>query len=1020
MFISSYELSMSIVSGIALVREATGVVEDDPQDLFSISGAIADMAQSIRVNRDLALSLSRRVDELVAVVAAALEVDTDPALNLDTQEARAAFRRTLAEVQTYLHEQTGRSYLAQLLHWQRDADEMRDLLSRMQEAFDVLRVQLGISILSTVEDRYQRPVDAHLLDSLNQMSIPDTDSKSPAPKIPSAAQIFFGRESEAATIVEQLVSDSSAYVAVLGGPGIGKTSLASSVLHAARVAAHFGPRRYFLACDSADRQSGCLDLLCSAFGISTQNRSKSERELKRILSRGPTLVVLDNFESAWENSGTRSDAEGFLAFLSAIDSASLIVTLRGTERPAGISWTRPFLPPLEPLSQSAATQTFLALTDVSDADPHLSELLGYIAHVPLAITLMANLSQTEPLEALAMRWQDVRTAMLKTHLGDTRLTSLDVSISLSLQSPRIQRAPHAVDLLSLLALLPLGSMDSDIGLWSSQLSDWHLALSALLQSALAYRAADGRVMVLAPIREYVLANHLPSDAMFRPLYDHYVGLSSLIQRAGARSSSPAAIAAVAPELGNIEAVIRYAFTHAEDVSPAVEASVNLARLLLDAGLGSYHLVPVAVEVARQAHLDRLTADLLDQWAKMAGNAMIPFGDAQTLWREARVLYEACNNVAGLVSTRLNLSQFLDPQDALRECIRARDIVLECGGSIAMSELSIARWESTLGHDPEALRAFDRAIAEFRSLGEPEYRALARALLKRGTHDFDYGRVANGISSLEEALPLFVAARDKLGANDARMQLGEMKLLEGNAAAAIEYLSPIRNSGFLRNDIETHRLLTKAHLALGDERAAEAMMHGAGRLIASSTDIHPFDRSQALQISCEMAVWHGDLESARALIADAIRIGRSVEMGFTLSLLLDRQAQELLGKIEEAAGDLWAAAGRYTTVAVMQRKFIPLEVVRALVWLAQVLPDDEGGEALVRALLLPLQRSGLRGMLGDALLQSAAIAHRKGEVENARHRSRSAIKHYESINNARDSAKALAFLESCRLEALPDT
>ena len=41
--------------------------------------------------------------------------------------------------------------------------------------------------------------------------------------------------------------------------------------------------------------------------------------------------------------------EGFLSHLNHLPKLAIIVTMRGTQRPSGVSWSRPLLPPLEKL-----------------------------------------------------------------------------------------------------------------------------------------------------------------------------------------------------------------------------------------------------------------------------------------------------------------------------------------------------------------------------------------------------------------------------------------------------------------------------------------------------------------------------------------------------------------------------------------------------------------------------------------------------------------------------------------------
>ena len=90
---------------------------------------------------------------------------------------------------------------------------------------------------------------------------------------------------------------------------MGKTSLAVAALHAAPVLSRFEGRRYFIACEVADIRLGVLRTICDFFGISNHTDNAAKKALSRVLAGSPCLLVLDNFESAWEHHATRHEAE---------------------------------------------------------------------------------------------------------------------------------------------------------------------------------------------------------------------------------------------------------------------------------------------------------------------------------------------------------------------------------------------------------------------------------------------------------------------------------------------------------------------------------------------------------------------------------------------------------------------------------------------------------------------------------------------------------------------------------------
>ncbi|KZV78205.1 hypothetical protein EXIGLDRAFT_784167 [Exidia glandulosa HHB12029] len=237
--------------------------------------------------------------------------------------------------------------------------------------------------------------------------------------------------------------------------------------------------------------------------------------------------------------------------------------------------------------------------------------------------------------------------MLKRGSGADRLSSLDVSIELSISSPRVQQQYAAVSTLALLCLLPQGVIDTDIRHFALEGGIVAASVSCLLRTSLAYRTADGRLRVLAPIRDFMLLHHPPTEADASGLYKHYFSLAELLVNEKTGQSSPQAIAAVSPEVENIHSVIHYALDHLSDPRPAVQAAHGMSALFADTGVGSFGLLQHAVRTAREHALEDLVAELLYSWGRLAFISATP-GSAQTLWEEARTLFAKSGNHRGTI------------------------------------------------------------------------------------------------------------------------------------------------------------------------------------------------------------------------------------------------------------------------------------------------------------------------------------------------------------------------------------
>jgi hypothetical protein len=106
------------------------------------------------------------------------------------------------------------------------------------------------------------------------------------------------------------------------------------------------------------------------------------------------------------------------------------------------------------------------------------------------------------------RWKSESTALL-SEAGRDKRSNLDLSITLSLSSPRMLDSPGSQHLLGLLSLLPDGI--SDVELFAYKLPIQHVAKSraTLIRTSLAYVAPDGRLNILVPIREHMRTHHPP-------------------------------------------------------------------------------------------------------------------------------------------------------------------------------------------------------------------------------------------------------------------------------------------------------------------------------------------------------------------------------------------------------------------------------------------------------------------------------------------------------------------------------
>ncbi|KAJ7795290.1 hypothetical protein B0H14DRAFT_2249997, partial [Mycena olivaceomarginata] len=240
----------------------------------------------------------------------------------------------------------------------------------------------------------------------------------------------------------------------------------------------------------------------------------------------PCLLILDNLETPWEPIQSRNGVEEFLPslpmslFIAILPAHIQQITMRGVERPAKVRWTHPFLQAMNPLSDVAARQTFIDVTDNSVDAKEMDTLLQLTDNMPLAVDLIAHLVDYEGSSNVLARWTSEKTSLLS--LGHDRRSNLDASITLSLSSPRITSG--AKDLLSLLSILPDGL--SDIELVQSNLPILNIlgCKAALLATSLAYQDDKKRLRSLMPIREHIQRFSPASQFLIQCLFKHFHSL----------------------------------------------------------------------------------------------------------------------------------------------------------------------------------------------------------------------------------------------------------------------------------------------------------------------------------------------------------------------------------------------------------------------------------------------------------------------------------------------------------------
>ncbi|KAF8261555.1 P-loop containing nucleoside triphosphate hydrolase protein, partial [Lactarius quietus] len=275
------------------------------------------------------------------------------------------------------------------------------------------------------------------------------------PREPNVPQIFFGRDNEINQIVHMVFSDIASHsgrIAILGPGGYGKTTLANAVLTHERVLEHFGDARYFVTCESTSSSEALLIELGKTLGALNGAPNALWSRICTKLNSRESILCLDNFESPWDQSGDiKHSVEEVLSRITSLQRVTILITMRGVERPARTQWSQPFLEPLGTFGHAAAKQVWQAIA--GNYDEFSEKLNATVDYVPLAVDLLAHLSQMTPPMLLWEEWHSKQTKVIQTGQMH-RLSNLEYSIQLSIDSERMKANLSAKHVLGVLSMLP--------------------------------------------------------------------------------------------------------------------------------------------------------------------------------------------------------------------------------------------------------------------------------------------------------------------------------------------------------------------------------------------------------------------------------------------------------------------------------------------------------------------------------------------------------------------------------------
>ncbi|KAI0300030.1 hypothetical protein B0F90DRAFT_1926032 [Multifurca ochricompacta] len=605
---------------------------------------------------------------------------------------------------------------------------------------------------------------------------------------PNLPQLFFGRDAELTQVIDMIFSNirsRPARIAILGPGGYGKTTLANAVLTHHRIQEHYKDARYFVACESVFSSGALLIELAKALGVLHSGSDASWPHIRTRLNARECILCLDNFESPWDQDrNIQSSVEELLSRITELQYVTVLVTMRGTIRPAQTQWTRPTLAPLRTLDHNAAREIWEHIAD--DFDASAEELIKAVDHVPLAVSLLAHLAQAISSTSLLKEWDERHTGLVQMSQGH-RLSSLEHSIQLSINSKRMRAYPSAKGLLGILSMLPDGIHVKQLERFQAIINDINVTLNlhVLQQCSL--------------VTGFVSSKHEGS------LVDFYITLASIYTY----KAQPHDYAEMVLEVNNTKAILSSLLkSNYEDKSKLISAILTLTEFLTNIGdlsdkcldkwgrvyqlAGDMKNAQLKVQEAEklcslgEKNGSGLHADILSHLAKIY-TFQYAFNEAEAVHQRALKLDESSNDTLGQGRDHQGLGDLYEMLNRHNEAeasylralefYRAADAVLDQGNVY-----------NGLGTTYQKLNKFNEAEAAFQRALET-YEAVHDIIWQGNDHQglgiayTSMNRLDEAESSLQKALELHKAANVVLNQGNDYSRLGDLYIIKNRLDVA---------------------------------------------------------------------------------------------------------------------------------------------------------------------------------------------------------------------------------------------
>ncbi|KAI0044922.1 TPR-like protein, partial [Auriscalpium vulgare] len=856
-----------MTANVPYIKALSGLV----LQIIKIKDDVHTMKEKWAENMRLVLQIQKVIDDFHDACVADGKSDGD--LPDYLVRALRGLESTLQDVLSVLAQCTGkrkRDFIKKIANRSQLTKAVDACGRDVQNALTILNMRLVLYQGSTMNDV--------ALAIKAQMASRSSPAYKPAPPVLRRPYPFIGRDVEVNDIVNRIVRKTPARIAILGPGGMGKTSVALAALNMVQDQELYHDACYFVSCEAILSASDLITKLALTFDIAIEPDDTSiERKVMAYLKSVTCMLCLDNFETPWE--AQTIAVEELLAQITSLQNVGLIITVRGEEYPASTSWDKSPLDIIKPLDFESAIQTFQNVSQKSDE--YSAKLIQAVDCVPLAVNLLAHLAQTESTASLWQRWEKGHTTMVKRNVSKSRLTSLDHSIMLSLESARMAACPLATEFLGILSMLPDGlqlSKVSDLQLAYDEKINIEEVIAVLKQNSLVYISLNDRLSILSPIRLVVLQVLNPSQEMKVVLQEYYM---QQIEEQDSNGTFGTARAVFMPEIGNVQAVLENSLHDYEQKERVVGTIAKFSEICYCLGLSDIGLISKGTSIAVDIN-QKLYGNCLYQWGKLylqsaqyeeAAEKLhdalseSSMNEALQLHQEVKDVLGQANDLQGLGEIYLHKSDYVEAEKRF------------------LQALKLHKEEGSLSGQAD----------DMRQLGKVYYMHLS-----------DYVKAEE---YTRQALTLNIEANDVLGQGHNFLQIGHIYSLSHQhteaekafveAETLYDQISdvPGQATNCYQKHGETNLLLTELKSAKENFLKAYDLYCKVGDLVG---------QGNALRGLGDLAISQSDLDSARERFsaALAVQLKSNDTRGRAYSVFF-------LGKIHRFCSEIEAAKKRFT-------------------------------------------------------------------------------------------------------------